>query len=144
MDMFDREWEWDALLRFATDPAEGATLGVVRGRRRQGKSFLLQALREAVGGFYYEALQGQEAESLRHFGARLAQFTGAPGRVAFDGWEEAVAVLLGLSSDAPLLVVLDEFPYLTPATPQLSSVIQAAFGPRAASRRRSCRSGMPR
>jgi len=57
--------------------------------------------------------------------------------VAFDGWEECIAALLGLSSGRPLLVVLDAFPYLTAATPALPSIIQAAFGPRAAPRRRS-------
>jgi hypothetical protein len=30
---------------FAADPARHATLGVVSGRRRQGKSYLLQAAR---------------------------------------------------------------------------------------------------
>lgn len=64
-DVFDREAEWRALSAFATDPAPGATLGIVTGRRRQGKSFLLDALCEATGGFYHEAIQAEAAESLR-------------------------------------------------------------------------------
>jgi len=43
-DMFDRDEEWAALCRFAADDRPGATLGVVSGRRRQGKTFLLDAL----------------------------------------------------------------------------------------------------
>jgi uncharacterized protein len=43
-DMFDRDEEWAALSRFAADERPGATLGVVSGRRRQGKTFLLDAL----------------------------------------------------------------------------------------------------
>ena len=43
-DMFDRAWEWDALVRLCTDVSPGVTLGVVSGRRRQGKSYLLEAL----------------------------------------------------------------------------------------------------
>ena len=42
--VFGRNREWQGLAAFVTDPAPGATLGVVSGRRRQGKSFLLQAL----------------------------------------------------------------------------------------------------
>lgn len=61
-DMFDRAWEWDALVRFCTDASPGATLGVVSGRRRQGKSYLLEALCSATDGFYFVAT---EAESLR-------------------------------------------------------------------------------
>jgi len=46
--IFGRDAEWAGLASFATDARPGATLGVVSGRRRQGKSYLLQAL--AVSG----------------------------------------------------------------------------------------------
>ncbi len=36
--IFDRDAEWAELTRFASDQREGATLGVVSGRRRQGKT----------------------------------------------------------------------------------------------------------
>lgn len=42
------------------------------GRRRQGKSFLLHALAEAAGGFYYEAFAGTSVELLNDLGAKLA------------------------------------------------------------------------
>jgi hypothetical protein len=51
-DMFDRDEEWAALSRFAADGKAGATLGVVSGRRRQGKTFLLDALCKASDGFF--------------------------------------------------------------------------------------------
>jgi hypothetical protein len=38
--------------------AVGARLGVVSGRRRRGKSFLLQAFAEATGGLYFAAAEG--------------------------------------------------------------------------------------
>src|SRR5690242_21147879 len=47
--IFARDDEWDHLARFAA-PARGRPqLGVVSGRRRQGKTYLLQALAEQVG-----------------------------------------------------------------------------------------------
>ena len=42
-----------------------------------------------------------------------------------------------MGGDRPSLVVLDEFPYLAAASPQLPSIIQAAYGPRADERRSS-------
>ena len=51
-DMFDRDFEWVQLSLFTSDAGPGATLGVVSGRRRQGKTFLLRALCQATGGFY--------------------------------------------------------------------------------------------
>ena len=49
-EMFDRAFEWAELTRFATLPGLRATLGVVSGRRRQGKTFLLDAVARASGG----------------------------------------------------------------------------------------------
>ena len=53
--MFDRDFEWVQLSLFTSDPGPGATLGVVSGRRRRGKTFLLRALCQATGGFYFAA-----------------------------------------------------------------------------------------
>jgi hypothetical protein len=75
--MFDRDWEWSELTAFATDPRPDIAMGVVSGRRRQGKTFLLDALAEASAGFYFAATEATEAESLRRLGAAVGEFTGA-------------------------------------------------------------------
>ena len=129
-DMFDREYEWDALTRFATDAAPGATLGVVSGRRRQGKSFLLESLCEAASGFYFLATEATPAESLRRFGEELAAHTGALGALAYTTWDAAIDAMLRLGRDKPVLVVIDEFPFLCSGAPSLPSIIQKAYGPR--------------
>ncbi|MBA2416773.1 MAG: ATP-binding protein [Geodermatophilaceae bacterium] len=129
-DLFDREWEWETLTAFATDPSPGATLGVVSGRRRQGKSFLLQELCAASGGFYFAATEATEAESLRAFGRELAQQLRLAVPLALTSWEQALDAVLGLGVDTPIVVVLDEFPYLCKAAPSLPSTVQRALGPR--------------
>ncbi|MGO4420403.1 hypothetical protein AB4Z54_17140 [Streptomyces sp. MCAF7] len=53
--MFDRDFEWEELVRFASYAGAEATLGVVSGRRRQGKTFLLDGLCRAAGGFFFAA-----------------------------------------------------------------------------------------
>lgn len=63
-EMFDRTSEWSALSSFGTDERLGATLGIVSGRRRQGKTFLLRALCQATGGFYFAADEATDGESL--------------------------------------------------------------------------------
>ena len=129
-DMFDRDEEWAALSRFAADDRSGATLGVVSGRRRQGKTFLLDALSKADGGFFFEATEATDTESLRQNGAQLGYYTRAsmPPRPA--DWRGVLDALLALGAERPVTVVIDEFPYLARANPELPSVIQAAFGPR--------------
>jgi len=61
--IFDREREWAGLDAFARNAYRGAMLGVVSGRRRQGKSFLLEALASATGGLYFPAVEATEAVS---------------------------------------------------------------------------------
>ncbi|MGH3681902.1 MAG: AAA family ATPase [Natronosporangium sp.] len=122
--VFDRDADWQAVVSFATDPRPQATLGVVSGRRRQGKTYLLSALAERLGGFYFEAVEATEAESLRMFGAALAGHAGAPAPYAFASWDQALSVLFALGRDRPTPVILDEFPYLMKASPALPSMVQ--------------------
>lgn len=128
--VFDRDFEWSELVRFAQYEGPGATLGIVSGRRRQGKTFLLDALCRATGGFYFAATEATEVESLRQFGQALARHTGQRVPYRFEHWEEAVEALMDLPSGGPLPVVLDEFPFLVKASPELPSLLQRALGPR--------------
>ncbi|WP_231515332.1 ATP-binding protein [Herbidospora cretacea] len=130
-DIFDRDWEWAQLSRFVTSTVERATLGVVSGRRRQGKTFLLQAMCQATGGFYYGALEAvPKHEALHELGRALRDFTGAPASYDFRSWGEAIDSLLALATERPIPVVLDEFPYLVRQSKELPSVIQHALAPR--------------
>ncbi|MGW4846579.1 AAA family ATPase [Nocardia brasiliensis] len=126
--LFSRVAEWNGLVAFASRPTQSAQLGIVSGRRRMGKTYLLRALVERVGGFYFGATTATAGESLRQFGAALADFTGAEVPIAFDSWDHAVTYLFGLSARAragePLLMVIDEFSYLVKAVPGLPSLIQ--------------------
>lgn len=136
-EMFDRDWEWSELSAFAQDPGPEATMGVVSGRRRQGKSFLLHWLARKADGFYFCAYETTESESLRRIGEELAAFIGAPSPLRFDRWEQAIDALLALGRERPIPVVLDEFPYLVRGTPHLPSVMQVAYGPVRPERRQS-------
>ncbi|GAA4993114.1 ATP-binding protein [Yinghuangia aomiensis] len=135
-DMFDRDFEWAELVRFATYTGPEPTLGVVSGRRRQGKTFLLDALCRQTGGFYFAATEATEAESLRQFGAALQRWADAAVPFRFAHWEEAISAVMALagqraSAQGPLPVVLDEFPFLVKASPELPSLLQRALGPAA-------------
>lgn len=127
--MFDRDREWSALAGFARSGQNGATLGIVSGRRRQGKTFLLEALCREAGGCYFSAEDAAEAESLRYLGITLGRFHGSPGPIYLPDWRAAVDALLRLGRDREIPVVLDEFPYLVKASPSLPSVIQGALAP---------------
>lgn len=128
-EVFDRDFEWSALDRFIADEQPGATLGVVSGRRRQGKTYLLEAACQAANGFYFGATEATDTESLARISAALTEQVGPPSPFHFASWTEAVDVLLALGRDRPVPVVLDEFPYLVKANAELPSIIQQALRP---------------
>jgi hypothetical protein len=126
-DIFDRTYEWDDLVRFVTDEAPGLRLGVVRGRRRHGKSFVLEHLCRSVGGAYMLALQESRTMALDHFSDALGRWLGF-GVGRFASWADALdAAAESLPRAGMRLLVLDEFPYLTAHSPELPSVIQALY-----------------
>jgi uncharacterized protein len=116
--VFDREREWRGLVAFAADPSPHATLGVVSGRRRQGKSYLLQALAQETGGLYFAATEATEAESLRLFADTLVRHTREPVEQPFRDWNDAIRHLFRQVHGEPTVVVLDEFPFLSRVSPR--------------------------
>jgi uncharacterized protein len=127
--VFDREREWQGLTAFAADPSRHATLGVVSGRRRQGKSYLLQALGQEIGGLYFAATEATEAESLRLFADALVRHTREPVEQPFRDWNDAIRYLFRQFHGEPTVVVLDEFAFLSRVSPALPSIIQRELGP---------------
>ncbi|MCI4370818.1 MAG: ATP-binding protein, partial [Thermoplasmata archaeon] len=146
-DLFDRQQEWAELSAFVSDPTPGLRIGIVYGRRRQGKSYPLRRLAAATGGFYYQALEHEPAQALTELGDRLGTHLGV-GRLALASWDEAVSSLrqlaphrtgalgraplgatpLGEGSTVagPAVAILDEFPYLLERSPELPSLLQRA------------------
>lgn len=136
-DIFDRDREWRALGAFVADPSPGTTLGVVSGRRRQGKTMLLQALVEATGGFFHEAAVGSPAEQRRRLAVALSRHLALPADLDLPDWETAIAALIRVHAmtsqrdpNRSVTVVLDEMPYLVAADPAVPSLLQAALAPR--------------
>ena len=122
------------LERFLDSEIGHPTLGLVYGRRRIGKSTLLDGVAEDRGGFYWEATRAEPAVHLARLGAALGRHLGT-GRLSLETWEEAVLQLLRLGESGAVPVVLDEVGYLLEAEPALDSILAAALGP--AGRRRS-------
>ena len=125
-DLFDREQEWADLVAFASAPGAGIHLGVVSGRRRQGKSMLLRRLVEAADGFYTMALEQEREPALQRMAGALADALGLPaGALALPDWSTAWRTLLRpRRADRPYVVVVDELPYLLRHSPELPSTLQ--------------------
>ncbi|WP_250283444.1 MULTISPECIES: AAA family ATPase [unclassified Frankia] len=97
---------------------------MVSGRRRQGKTFLLEALARQTPGLYFGATRATQAESLRLFAEALAEHTRTPVPQRFANWDEAIVHLFSVAGGRPGPVVIDEFPYLSTVSPELPSILQ--------------------
>lgn len=125
--IFDRDQEWSWLARFATDPAPGPRLGLVYGRRRQGKTLLVEAVCRQTGGMYHVALEHERALGLQAVGASVGEHRGLRAPLAFEDWVQAIDTVFALGEGGrPVTVVLDELPYLVAQDRSLPSIIQRA------------------
>jgi uncharacterized protein len=104
------------------------------GRRRVGKTRLLDEFVSDKPAIVYQADEGTMTEQLARLTERILAYQ-EDGQLAaqpLDSWDAAIAVLLRLVREAkaarrPLLVVFDEFPRLVASHAALPSKLQTAL-----------------
>lgn len=124
-DIIARDEEWESLVRMTSQARP--ELWFVLGRRRVGKSFLLSRFADVAGGVYFQATRSAASDQIRALGRRLGAHFGdralAEG-AALTSWEALCRYLTARIGTDSFVLVLDEFPYLADASPQLPSVLQ--------------------
>jgi len=120
-EMVDRDRERQQLL----DAARTApSLIIVIGRRRVGKSFLLE---RAFAGERVISFQGDEQDEnhqLELFAAEAGRVLLGSDALRFSTWDAALSFLGEQARTAPMTIILDEFQWLKYAQPALDSIIQ--------------------
>ena len=100
-------------------------LVLLYGRRRVGKTYLLQRFSEGRRTVFYQATRQAEKTELEQFTAEVAkQFGDFPPGYVFPTWQAALEFVGDKARDRRIAVILDEFPYLCESTNGLPSVIQ--------------------
>src|SRR5262245_41067636 len=101
-------------------------LFVLYGRRRVGKTELLQQLCQGRRSAYFLAAQVRDKDNLRAFRDVLAESLADPliASVEFPDWAAALNFVAERAGSERLVIVLDEFPYLCEANAGLPSLIQ--------------------
>ncbi|MFR0557393.1 ATP-binding protein [Pseudoscardovia radai] len=104
---------------------------VIYGRRRVGKTALIDAFVDGKPTIYFTASQQNAALNLRDFSSCVISFFGLPASTpAFASWRDAFDFIVDRSRQMPgerIVVVFDEFPYAAATSPSLPSVLQIAI-----------------
>jgi hypothetical protein len=110
--------------RYAAGRAE---IVVLYGRRRVGKSALLFEWSEGKPCIFFFARRADRSILLGEFSRAIHAFSAdglTPDDFTYPSWDAAFAALADLAMERRLVVVLDEFPYLVEADPELPTLLQ--------------------
>lgn len=109
--------------------AEAPRPAMVWGRRRVGKTALIEKFAEGKRAVFHSAARRPEVDELRELSARIAPVAGDRLRDLsirpYERWEDLLDGAAELARDEPLLLVLDEFPELIAASPALPAILRA-------------------
>ncbi len=123
----NREDELAALAGWWGGP--GNNLALVWGRRRVGKTSLLQQFSQGKRAIFHTGAGRPVAQDLgllseaahSHLAGSLRDLDRRP----FAGWDDALETLATAAASEPLLLILDEFPELLASAPELEGILRA-------------------
>ena len=100
---------------------------VIYGRRRIGKTSLINEFLKDKKAIYYVALEENAEDNLKRFSDAISIFknTDQGGKEKFANFEECFKEITRLAQEQRVILVIDEFPYLAKAYPTISSMLQS-------------------
>ncbi len=111
---------------------DGFQMAVIYGRRRVGKTTLIDEFVQGKRVLYFTAQQKTSRQNLELFSAAVYSLFSLPDALpAFSSWNDALSFVVkhveSESAVEPLVFVFDEFPYAAEADPSLPSALQGAI-----------------
>ena len=108
--------------------SDGQMISLIYGRRRIGKSELIkQVLKETdIKSVYYECKQTTEQNNVESLAELIGEAFDFP-KPAFENMEDLLRFLFQKSEKEPMILVLDEYPYLRENSKGLDSVLQSVI-----------------
>ena len=106
--------------------SDNLEVAVIYGRRRVGKTTLINRFCEGKRSVFFAAIENNSAHNLQALSDVILRFeSGEEGTgVIFTGYEAAFDKISSLSKEERLVFVIDEYPYLAKAYPAISSILQ--------------------
>ncbi len=99
-------------------------LFVLYGRRRVGKTTLINEFCKNKDAIFYSAEQSNNKLNLEKFSGQVFQFYGENTLEPFSSWANALTYINDRQKNQRLIIVFDEFPYLVKKNKALLSELQ--------------------
>lgn len=119
---YGRKRELDSLERLYKK--SGFQMTVVYGRRRIGKTYLLNEFIKDKNSIYFPAEELNDTLNLKKFSGILGEKIGIKKFPTVESWENLFMIIKEYAKDEKLVVVIDEYPYAANANASLGSILQ--------------------
>jgi AAA+ ATPase superfamily predicted ATPase len=96
---------------------------IIYGRRRVGKSTLITQFAQNKEAVYFTAIESDSKRNLELFSHMVMKLRGVQSEATFSSWDKAFDEVANLSKK-PLVLIIDEYPYLAQAEKSISSILQ--------------------
>lgn len=107
---------------------KGAQFLALYGRRRIGKTALINKWIENKKAVYWVAHRSSSKILLHSFSQALASLTGVTDRgFSFSSWDAAINQIAESSREKRIIIVIDELPYLIEAVSSFTSLLQGQW-----------------
>ena len=102
-------------------------LGVIYGRRRIGKTKLIDHFVKDKPHLFYQAKEDSSYGNLRSFSYELNKLMSLPLDFVYSSWQAALDALSGYFKDTRFVLCIDEYPFITKQDKSFSSTIEEYF-----------------
>ncbi len=97
---------------------------IMYGRRRVGKTTILQEFSRRHEVIFYSAQEKNDALNLRDF-SRVVQLYYSKQYIApFPSWSEALSYITSRAAEQKTILIIDEFPFMAGPNPSIKSILQ--------------------
>jgi len=105
--------------------AEGFQFPVIYGRRRVGKTALINEFVRGKDNIFFTGLETNAKQNLANFSKSVFEHAGGFGTTpVFPNFQEALEYVFALSKEKRLVLVIDEYPYVAKSCKGFASILQ--------------------
>lgn len=98
--------------------------GVIYGRRRIGKSAILNEFLNEKRGILFQAKQDNSYGNLKYFSYEVDSILNLPNSFVFESWQHAFNAILEHAGSDRFVIAIDEYPYIVSQDSSFASVLQ--------------------